>query len=334
MRTLVVYLLVLVATHALAAEAPPAPRVRFGIQTPNQDTTWDDILAAWKEAEALGFDSAWLYDHFIPIFGKQDGPVLEGWTTLAALATQTERLQIGILVTGNPYRNPALLAKMATTVDHLSHGRLLLGIGAGWSERDFTAYGYPFGTTHERARRLEEALQVITKLWSEDHPSFAGKYYRIDHAPFAPKNVQRPRPPIIIGGQGRQWIVPLVARYADGWNAVTGVDPDGIRERRQLIAAECARIGRNPCPDRISVLVPLVTITGVPLVGPAVRLGARAVVGKNVAAAVLADSPATIRQRLQEYVDAGANEIILSLRPPFDKQLLRRFAKEVMPAFQ
>jgi F420-dependent oxidoreductase-like protein len=317
-----------------SADEAARPSLRFGIQTPNQETSWDDLVATWKEAEALGFDSAWVYDHFMPIFGNQDGPCLEGWTALAALAAETSRLKIGVLVTGNMYRNPALLAKMATTVDQVSHGRLLLGIGAGWFERDHTAYGFPFGTKHERARRLEEALQVITKLWGEDHPTFKGKYYSLDHAPFAPRNMQKPHPPIIIGGQGKQWIIPLVARYGDGWNAVTGVGVDGIRERRQVIATECQRIGRNPCPSEISVLLPLVAITNIPLAGPVVRLGARAIVGKQVAASVLADSAATIQERIQSYADAGATEIILSLRPPFNRDLLRDFASKVMPAFR
>jgi len=175
---------------------------------------------------------------------------------------------------------------------------------------------------------------VITKLWSEDHPSFAGKYYQLEKAPFAPRNVQKPHPPIVIGGQGKRWIVPLVARYADGWNAVSGVTPDGIRERRAIIEAECKRIGRSPCPSDVSVLLPLVAITGIPLAGPAVRLGARALVGKEVAQSILADSPAAIQRRIREYVDAGATEIILSLRPPFHRGLLRRFAKDIMPAFK
>ena len=308
--------------------------MRFGIQTPNQNTTWDDLLATWKEAESLGFDSAWVYDHFIPIFGNQDGPCLEGWTALAALAAETSRMRIGVLVTGNTYRNPALLAKMATTVDHVSHGRLVLGIGAGWFDRDHTAYGFDFGTPRERSRKLGEALQVITKLWTDDHPSFAGRSYRLDKAPFAPPNVQKPHPPIVIGGQGERWIVPLVARYGDGWNAVTGVGVDGVRNRRRIIEEECRRIGRSPCPSYVSVLLPLVAITDIPLAGPAVRLGARAVVKKEVARSILADSPATIRDRIREYVDAGASEIILSLRPPFDRDILRRFAKDIMPAFK
>ena len=332
MRTHVLALLVALLVAGRAGAEPP--RVRFGIQTPNQDVAWDDVLATWKEAESLGFESAWVYDHFIPIFGNQDGPCLEGWTALAALAAQTSRLRVGVLVTGNTYRNPALLAKMATTVDQVSHGRLVLGIGAGWFEHDHTAYGFDYGTPHERARKLAEALQVITKLWTEDHPSFAGRWYHLEKAPFAPRNVQKPHPPIVIGGQGERWIVPLVARYGDGWNAVTGVGVDGVRKRRRIIEDECRRIGRSPCPSYVSVLLPLVAITDIPLAGPAVRLGARAVVKKEVARSILADSPATIRDRIREYVDAGVSEIILSLRPPFDRDILRRFAKDIMPAFK
>jgi F420-dependent oxidoreductase-like protein len=333
MRILTCLFVAFLAAVALAEDLPPGPRLRFGIQTPNQQVSWDDLLATWKEAEALGFDSAWVYDHFIPIFGNEDGPCLEGWTALAALAAETSRMRVGVLVTGNTYRNPALLAKMATTVDQVSHGRVVLGIGAGWFERDHAAFGFPFGTPKERARRLAEALEVITRLWHDDHPSFAGKYYTLDKAPFAPANVQKPHPPIVIGGQGKQWIVPLVARYGDGWNAVSGVTPDGIRERRAIIAAECARVGRSPCPTYVSVLLPLVAITDVPLAGPLVRLGARALVKKEVAGAILADSAATIRDRIRAYADAGATEVIVSLRPPFDRALLRRFAQEIMPTF-
>jgi len=326
--------LLALAVLALVASSADAARVRFGIQTPNQGARWEDIQRAWKTADTLGFHSAWVFDHFLPIFGDEDGECFEGWTLLAALAAETERIRVGVLVTGVTYRNPALLAKMATTIDHVSNGRLILGIGAGWFERDHTAYGFHFGTPRERAKRLEEALQVITKLWKEDHPSFQGKYYALDRAPYAPGNVQKPHPPIVIGGQGKQWIIPQVARYADGWNAVSGVTPEGIRERRQIIADECKKIGRSPCPTDVSVLLPLVSITKVPLAGPLVRLGARAMVGKETARAVLADSPETIRRRIEEYAAAGVNEVIFSIRPPFDDDLLRRVASEIMPYFQ
>jgi F420-dependent oxidoreductase-like protein len=321
------------AAPALAEEAPAPPPLRFGIATP-PNGTWDELLATWKDAETLGFDSAWLSDHFMPILGSHDGPALEAWTALAALAAETSRLRIGVLVSGNTYRNPALLAKMATTVDHVSRGRLVLGIGAGWFEPDHTAYGFAFGTPRERARRLAEALQVIGRLWSEDHPSFAGKYYTLDHGPFAPKPVQRPHPPIVIGGQGERWIVPLVGRWADGWNAVAGVTPDGVRERRRIIAEECRKIGRTPCPTYVSVVLPLIAMTRMPLVGPAVRLGARALVTRDQAASILADSPETIQGRLREFAEAGAEEVILSLRPPYDRALLARVAQEIIPAFR
>jgi len=328
MRALLLVTL-LAASSALADE--PTRNIRFGVQTPNQNTTWAELRDTWKEAEALGFDSAWLYDHFAPIFGDIDGPCLEGWTTLAALATETTRMHIGLLVTGNTYRNPALVAKMATTVDQISGGRVILGIGAGWFEQEHEAYGFPFGTPKERAQRLGESLAVITKLWSEDHPTFHGKYYTLEKAPFAPKNVQKPHPPIVVGGQGKQWIVPLVGRYADGYNALPDVDPDGIRERRKIIADACARAGRAHCPTEVSVMLPLVAITKIPLAGPVVRFGARAVVKKETARAILADSPDAIAERIRAYADAGVTEVIINLRTPFDHDLLRRFATEVIP---
>jgi F420-dependent oxidoreductase-like protein len=327
----------LAASIAVAepAGSAPATRIRFGIQTTNQDFTYDELVTVWKDAEALGFDSAWVFDHFAPILGADtDGPCLEGWTLLSALAAETEKIRIGVLVTGNTYRNPALLAKMATTVDHVSKGRLDLGIGAAWFEFEHEAYGFPFYTAKGRAERLDEALQVITKLWTEDHPSFAGRFYTLKEAPFAPKPVQRPHPPIVIGGQGEQWIMPLVGRYADGWNAPIGLTPEDITNRMTIVRAECERAKRPSCDVEVSAFLVLYSITDVPLAGPVSRLAARMIAGDRVQRSLLAGSPDAIRRKIQTYVDVGVRHVIMNVQPPYDPGLLRRFASEVMPAFR
>lgn len=326
------------ARHSLPDRqlSPPSenpPLVRFGLMTPTDAARYDDIARAWREAERLGWDSAWLNDHFMPVWGNKDANQYEAWTLLAALASQTKRVRIGVLVTGNTYRNPALLGKMAATVDEISRGRLELGLGAGWYAREHEAYGFPFGTPRERANRLEEALIVLHKLFSEDHPSFAGRYYRLHKAPFAPRGAQVPRPPIVVGGQGKRWIVPLVARYGDAWNAPVEVDAAGFRERVALIQRECARIGRGDCPRRFSKLFPLVRMTRIPLAGPAIRLAAQVMPGVERATArhLLAGSPDEIARQILEFVDAGCNEVIVAFLPPFSTDVLREFSEQVIP---
>jgi alkanesulfonate monooxygenase SsuD/methylene tetrahydromethanopterin reductase-like flavin-dependent oxidoreductase (luciferase family) len=159
-----------------------ARRPRFSIQTGQQFASWPEIVRIWCEAEALGYDGAYTYDHFMAVLMDPFDPCLEAWTSLAALATLTSRLRIGILVAGNTYRHPAVLAKMATTVDVLSNGRLDFGIGSGWFEREHDAFGIPFRTAKERCAMLDEALAVIRRLWSEREATFSGRYYRRDAA--------------------------------------------------------------------------------------------------------------------------------------------------------
>jgi len=327
-------LLSLVTTAAAQPAAAPKKKILFGIQTGQQDTTYQDILAIWKEAEALGFDSAWDFDHFAPIRGDINGPCLEGWTLLSALAVHTQKLRIGTLVTGNTYRNPALLAKMATTVDIISNGRLYLGIGAAWFEPEHIAYGFPFYTARERAERLGEALQVIRMLWTQDHPTFKGQYYSLVDAPYNPPNVQKPHPPIVVGGKGKKWIMPLVGKYADAWNVPIGVSPKGIKDRMAIVQQACKDAGRTPCDIEVQAFLVLYSITDVPLAGPALQLGARLLTDKRTARSVLAGSPQEITAKIREYTDAGATHIIMNIQPPYDPELLRRFAKEVMPNFR
>lgn len=320
----------LVAVLALAAAAFGAERITFGVQVAPESASYDEVLRTAKVVEDAGYDHFWLNDHFLPS-RTPDGPNLESWTLLSALAADTERIRLGILVTGNTYRHPAVLAKMATTVDHVSRGRLNFGIGAAWQEPEHTAYGIPFYTPKERSARLGESLEVITRLWRDDHPSFTGKYYTLVAAPFAPKPVQRPHPPIVVGGQGKQWIMPLVARYADEWNAPVGLTPAEVGERIAGLRAECERIGRTPCVRAVSVFLPLANITNVPLAGPATRLGAKLLYDAKAGASVLAGSADAIAARIREYVDVGVTSIVVTTRPAIDHDLMRRFAAEVAP---
>jgi F420-dependent oxidoreductase-like protein len=332
MRTVASIALILLLTVARAAAEET--RARFGVQLAPENASYGEIVETFRLIEELGYDTAWLNDHFIPVTSDKENSHFESWTLLAALATQTQRVRIGILVTGNTYRHPAVLAKMATTVDHISRGRLDFGIGAGWEEFEHRAYGIPFYTAKERAERLDEALKVITLLWRADHPSFDGKYYQLRDAPFAPKPLQQPNPPIVIGGQGKKWIMPIIARYADEWNVPVGVGRKGMKERLEFVREECKRLNRAPCVREVSVFLPLANITSIPLAGDATRLGARLLYGKRISRSVLAGSPDEIKAMIQEYVDAGATSIIITTRPSLNRDLMRRFAAEIMPAFR
>jgi F420-dependent oxidoreductase-like protein len=315
---------------AVAAAAP----IEFGVQIAPERTSYGEIVKTWRLIEELGYDSVWLNDHFMPVMGDKSGAHFEAWTLLAALATETERIRIGVLVAGNTYRHPAVLAKMAATIDHVSGGRLNFGLGAGWEEFEHRAYGIPFDTAQVRAERLAEALEIITRLWRAERPSWTGRHYALAEAPFAPKPLQRPHPPIVIGGQGKRLIMPIVARYADEWNVPPGISPAGVRERLAIVRRRCRRLARSPCVPSVSVFLPLVNVTNVPLAGPLTRLGARFVVGRRIASSILAGSPAEIRRKIEEYVDAGATSVIITTRPALNRRLMRRFARDVMPQFR
>lgn len=309
---------------------------KVGIFTPLDNTTWDEVRRIWSKIEELGFDSAWVNDHLLapPPGASADDPQLEGWTTLAALAAVTPRIEVGTLVTGVTYRNPALLAKMATTVDQISQGRLALGLGAAWFEEEHEAYGFELGTARERAEKLEETLQVIGKLWSgEDEVDFEGEYYELDDAPFSPGNIRTPRPPLIVGGQGKKWIVPLVGRWADGWNASDKVTPEGFRERVAIINAECAKAGRDPCPTRFSKMMVLLDTAAIPGMSAIIKGSAKLFAGDS-ASAILTGTDEAIAEGIREFVDAGANEILITIMPPYDDgsvELLENLKENVLP---
>ena len=220
--------------------------MRFAIKTAPQHTTWDDMLAVWTAADDIDiFESGWTFDHFYPIFSDPTGPCLEGWTTLAALAQATRRLRVGVLVTGNVYRHPAVLANMAATLDVVSDGRLELGLGAGWNEEECTAYGIELPPLGERFDRFDEACEVIVGLLTNETTDFQGKHYRLRAARCEPKPVQRPHPPICIGGNGEKRTLRAVARYAQHWNS-PWTTPEELAHKREVLAGHCAQIDRDP----------------------------------------------------------------------------------------
>jgi F420-dependent oxidoreductase-like protein len=208
----------------------------------------------WRIADEAGFDHCWCMDHFATLGGRDDGPIFEAWTLLAAMAATTSRTRIGCAVTGNTYRHPAVLAKAAVTVDHLSGGRLEFGIGAGWAENEHTMLGLPFGTAGDRADRLEEACQVIRSLWTQARASFAGQHYQLTGAVAEPKPVQQPHPPIWIGGAGRRRTLRIAAQHASVWNAPGG-SPEEVAELSGVLDRHCAEVGRDPSEIRRSVQV-------------------------------------------------------------------------------
>ena len=229
-----------------------------GSQLHANSTTWDRVAATVRTMDEGGWHSAWVPDHFVPplAFLNEADDNLEGWTLLTAMAAVTERVRLGVLVAGNTYRDPALLAKMAATLDHISNGRLEFGIGAAWHEREHEAYGWRFPSVKERSDRLEEACALLKALFTADGPvDFEGQYYRLNAAPFAPRFVQEPHAPIMVGGGGEKRTLRTLARYGDVMN-VSG-SPALVQHKIEVLEAHCADLGRDPATITKTVMTPV-----------------------------------------------------------------------------
>lgn len=224
--------------------------VRFGLFCPQVGLPFSAIRERAQLAERLGFDSILFVDHMWAI-GMPDVDLLEAWTTMTATAAVTERIQIGALVLCNSYRNPALLAKMAASLDHVSNGRLILGIGAGWMEAEYRAYGYEFPPIGRRLDELEEGLEVITRLFGEPRATWRGRHFAVSDAPNNPKPVRRPHPPILIGGGGEKRLLRLVARFADIWNCPNNCAAE-LPRKLDVLREHCAAVGRDPAQITVS----------------------------------------------------------------------------------
>ena len=282
-----------------------ARRFRFGICT-DQNMTWEKTVERWRLFEQLGFESAWLCDHLIQP-SRPEGPYFEAWSLLAGLAARTEKLRIGVLVTCNTFRHPSVLAKMAVTVDHISNGRLEVGLGAGWYEPEHTMFGIPFPETKDLVAQFHEAVHVVDLLMREDTSSFEGPYYQLRNAQSRPHSVQRPRPPLVLGAFGPR-MLKIVAAYADTWSAFG--TPAEMRERNQMLDDYCRAIGRDPETLDRSLYYWATTADTDPWA-----------------------SQAAFYDLINSYVDAGINHFILDQPREDQRDMLKWVAAEVLPQY-
>ena len=283
--------------------------MQFGVQLMNYFTTWEELLSAIKFIEAGPWYSLWFSDHFLPPYPGADlesETALESWSLITATAAVTKRLRLGVLVTGNTYRNPALLAKMASTVDHISNGRLILGIGASWFKQEHEAFGWEFPSVKERCDRLEEAMELIKLLFTADGPiDYNGQYYKLKQAYFSPSCRQKPHVPIMIGGNGEKRTLRTLARFGD----IVNIDfnkpgtPELFKHKMEVINHHCEEFSRDPSEIKRTVCIPLRIVKDEK---EAEQLR------KRRGDKYLYGSVPYINDRIQQYIDAGAEEIIFS----------------------
>ena len=275
--------------------------MRLSFKTRPQHSEWQPIVDFWKEGDRIEtYDAGWTFDHLDPIFSDRDGPVFEGWTMLAALSGIVQRIRLGVMVTGNTYRHPAVLANMAATLDVVSGGRLEIGLGTGWVEAEHTAYGIPLPPWKERFDRLEETCEILHLLFTEDHADFDGSFYRLEGAKALPKPIQEPHPPIVVGGTGEKRTLRIAALWADQWN-LPGGDPDMLRHKVEVLHGHCADVGRDPTEIEVSTKIK-------------------------------ADGdPGALVDLVGEFREAGADHIIAMFEAPFDPAKLGVVADRLDP---
>jgi F420-dependent oxidoreductase-like protein len=311
----------------MAASSTHPPR--FSVQLQAQRTTWPEYIAAVRAVEELGFHSVWNFDHMLPFDGADDGACFETWTTIAAMATATSRIRLGVLVNGVLYRDPATLAKSAVMIDQISNGRFDFSLGAAWAEREFRAYGLPFPSMGERMDRLEEALVIVKSLWTQPRTTFNGAYYTLTNAPCEPKPVQRPHPPILIGGMGARTL-RKTAKHADEWNGVAS--PEAAASCIEQLRANCQAIGRDFNEITLSVHPQLFIDRDhdrAEAKGKALADGQ----GRQVEierGKWLIGTPTEVRTQIGRYTELGISHFIMAIGAPFDLDSLRLFADEVM----
>jgi F420-dependent oxidoreductase-like protein len=276
---------------------------RYAIKTPPHHATWGEFLDVWRAADEIEiFESAWNWDHFYPLAEPFEGPNLEGWTMLGALAQATKRIRLGAMVNGMHHRHPAVTANMAATLDHISNGRFELGMGAGWNFMESDAYGIPLGTLKERSDRLEEGIEVIVSLLENDTTTFDGQWFTLEDARCEPKPVQE-RVPIVIGGKGRQRTLRTAARFADQWDMTFPDSPAEWKELDTVLRAHCDRVGRDQSQIARSVLLGFSED----------------------------DDPAALNEHAHGFFDAGVDIVVWSMRGAMRAGRLDVLARSLQP---
>ncbi len=279
--------------------------VEFAIKTAPQHAQWADMLDVWRAADEIElFAEAWNFDHFYPLAPPADGDCLEGWTTLTALTQATKRIRVGCMVNGMHYRHPAVTANMAASLDIISGGRFNLGLGAGWFEPESEAYGIELGSLKERMDRFDEGVEVIISLLSQDSTTFTGDYYQLADARCEPKPVQRPTPPIVIGGKGEKRTLRTVARHADYWDSTFPESTAAWQRLNEVLLGHCEVVGRDPTEIRRSIHV---------------RWPEDA-------------DPAAVADKAMQFAAAGVDVVILGMQQPYDAARLEPMANALRAA--
>jgi F420-dependent oxidoreductase-like protein len=307
-------------------------QVDFGVFLSPELLDYSELDKRAKYVEKQGYHSVWISDHLQGVYTSPSAPRLESWTALTALAAKTSRVKLGHLTLAVPFRNPALLAKMAATLDVLSEGRAILSIGAGWSEREFKAFGYSFGDLRSRSDRLEEAAAIIKKMMTEEKPSYSGEYYSIHEANNNPRPVQEGGVPLMIAGEGEKRTLRTCALYGDMSNyAIWRGTADDFRRKTELLEAHCQKIGRHP--DEILKTWPAFTF--IASSNETAKLNAENYFKEIGADRVggLIGSPEVLIQSIYDYIDAGARMFILSFLGPSWREEVDLFMDKVVPEF-
>jgi F420-dependent oxidoreductase-like protein len=304
--------------------------IHFGVTLPQIKRSWEETRAAAQEFETLGFDSVWLNDHLYGIPGPQL-PIFEAWTTLSAVGALTSRVQLGTLVSPIGFRNPALLAKMAATLDNITDGRVIVGLGGGWFEMEFSGYGFAFPPLQTRLRQLDEAATLMKQMWTTEQPSFAGKEFHTTSVYCEPRPVRQPHPPILIGGGGEKVLLRIAAKHADIWNNLA-VHQGELAHKVALLRRHCETIGRDP--RSIQVSQQTMVVIGKDATDAQVKVEkAQAIYGGHLGQGI-AGTPQECIDKIQAHIAVGCTMFVIEFFGRDTREPARLFAETVMPTFK